>query len=178
MMQTKNSIVWLLAMVLVTFGADSAPAQKPVDRISAQKAALSRLPVQADSRSGLSAFALDALGASLGSAAGLGLVSALRSDECDAEDLTCNMGSAAAGVAVGTAGAALGDYLTGRLFDTRPSGLCATIGAIAGAAAGLGVWHLVTEDLDIMSKSGGAVLTYSVTQGVVTALGSRLIGKR
>ena len=160
----------LLAVLLTTLSAQALAAQ-PVRR--------SAIPIaQAGNPSALSSFALEALGASVGSAAGLFLMSSMLGDECDVEDLTCNLGSAAAGIAVGTAGAALGDYLTGRLFDTQPSGVGATIGAILGAAAGLGVWHLVTEDLDLMSKSTGAVATYVVTQGVVTALGSRLIGKR
>src|SRR5262245_41826684 len=127
------------------------------------------------SRSGFSAFAVEALGATAGSALGFGAIYLSRRDECEVEDLSCNLENAAAGVAVGTIGSAVGAYVSGRVFDTQPSGVGAALGAVAGAAAGLGMWHLFTEELNLVNKSGAATATYVVTQGIVTALGSRLV---
>ena len=62
--------------------------------------------------------------------------------------------------------------------DTDPSLLGASLGAIAGAGVGVGLWHLFTEELDIGNSPLIAVLTYSTAQGLASALGSRLLHRR
>ena len=171
--RTRVLITTAAAFTLLTGEASSQaatrsfePARRPPET----------LVVQGDARTtGVSAFGAEALGASVGSALGFGLIYLSQKDECDVEDLSCNLSNAALGIAVGTAGAAVGDYLAGKLFDTRPSVTGAVIGALAGAAAGIGTWHLFTEDLDLVNKSQAATGVYVITQGVVTALGSRIV---
>lgn len=125
-------------------------------------------------RGGPAAFAVESAGGIAGSLAGFGVGYAV-AERCDGEDLVCNLEHAAAAVATGTVFSALGAYGAGRLGDTRPSGLGASLGALVGAAAGIGAWHLATEELDVVRSDVGAVLTYGVTQGIITALGSRLV---
>lgn len=124
----------------------------------------------APSTSARAAFAVEATGGTLGSLAGIGFVAA--TNICDTEEIGCVIGAVSLSTAVG---AALGTYTAGRAFGTRPSTAGAVVGAAAGALAGAGVLHLATEELGIVGKNGaGAWLSYSVTQGAVTALGSRL----
>lgn len=124
--------------------------------------------------SGSRAFLIEAVGGIGGSLLGFSLVYAL-SDDCPVEDLGCHIETAFGGIALGTGLSALGTYLAGRAGDTRPSGLGATLGSVVGAAAGLGAWHLFTEELDVVNARLPATLVYSATQGVFSALGSRLV---
>jgi hypothetical protein len=124
-------------------------------------------------RSGGSAFLIEAAGGIAGSLAGFALVYST-ADDCDSEDLACNLGNAAGAIATSTAAAAAGVYLAGRFAKTDPSGAGAAIGAVVGAAAGLGMSHLVTEELNLVDSDAGAIITFSITQGLVSALGSRI----
>jgi CDP-diglyceride synthetase len=142
------------------------PARRPAEAVFVQSGA---------GTTGISAFGAEALGASVGSALGFGLIYLAREDDCGVEDLSCNLESAAIAIAVGTAGAAAGDYLAGKLFGTKPSVTGAIVGAVAGVAAGIGTWHLFTEELDLVNNPEAATATYVITQGIVTALGSRLV---
>ena len=121
------------------------------------------------------AFAYEALGGAAGSIAGFALGYALLADNCDTEELTCLLESAALTLVVSAVGATAGSHLTGRALDTDPSLVGGVIGSVAGVVAGIGAWHLVTEDLDIVNDRVPAVITYAVVHGAVTALGSRLI---
>ena len=174
-MRGMRVLCLIVASSAVVFGKANAqkrhysfaqPAQRPPVVAKLQTGAAT---------TGASAFGAEALGASVGSALGFGLVYLAKKDECDVEDLGCNIENVIGAMALGTAGAAVGDYLAGKLFDTEPSIGGAIVGAIAGAAAGLGTWHLFTEELDIVNKGEAATATYVITQGVVTALGSRLV---
>jgi hypothetical protein len=121
-------------------------------------------------------FAIEALGGTVGSLAGFGagvLVAGL--DECDNESLLCILEDVAITVGGSTVGSGLGAWGAGRLGSTRPSGLGAALGSLAGAAAGLGLVHLLSEELDLNPGDGVLLLSYAVTQGVLAALGSRLI---
>lgn len=120
------------------------------------------------------AFLIEAAGGSIGSLLGFGVIY-LVADDCDVEDTACLLESAFTAVAVGTVGSAVGSVLLGRAADTDPSLAGASLGALAGAAAGIGMWHLLTEELNVVQKSEVGVLVYAVTQGVVTALGSRVV---
>lgn len=136
-------------------------------------------PVKVDAQrttpSGVSAFAIEAAGATVGSLAGvtLGLVIA-GIDRCDNEDLACQLSGLSVGGVGGVVGATLGAVLIGRQLDTRPSTAGAIVGSLAGVAAGIGVVHLLTEEANVRLERVGSVLVFSVTQGLVTALGSRI----
>jgi hypothetical protein len=123
-------------------------------------------------RAGARAFLVETAGGVGGSLLGFGLLF-LQGDDCG-EDLGCTLRHAFEAVALGTVASAGGAYLAGRLADTQPSGVGAVLGAVVGVAAGVGLWHLFTEDLDVVNNERAAVLSYTVTQGVFTALGSRI----
>src|SRR5688500_7998840 len=126
------------------------------------------------SRTPAQAFAIEAAGGVAGSLVGFGLVYLVDDDDCSVEDLACNLENAFLGIALATVGAAAGTYLAGRAADTLPSLPGAALGAVAGAAAGIGTWHFFTEELDVVNNTEAAVVVYALTQGIVTALGSRL----
>lgn len=126
-------------------------------------------------QTGASALATEAAGATIGSLIGFGAVYLTR-EGCDADDLGCVLERVSVGLVLSTVGAAAGAHLAGNWRDTQPSGWGATLGAIVGAAGGLGAWHLFTEELDISNDPAVAILGYSLTQGIFTAIGSR-IGK-
>jgi hypothetical protein len=141
--------VWILiaaGMSVLTGNASAQGASRNFAQTGERPAAA--LSVQTTSSlTGVSAFGLEALGASVGSALGFGLIYLSRKDECDVEDLSCNLENSFAAIVVGTAGAAAGDYIVGKLFHTQPSGVGVIVGAVAGAAAGLGTWHLFKKNL-------------------------------
>ena len=124
--------------------------------------------------SGTSAFLVEAGGAVVGSALGFGVLY-LTAGDCAVDDLGCTLEKVFVGIALGTAGAAAGAIIAGRSYDTDPSALGAGLGAIAGAAGGIGLWHLFTEELDVGNHSGSAAIIFVGTQAVATALGSRLV---
>lgn len=136
-----------------------------------------RLPAPAQGpRSGFSALAIETLGGAVGSAAGFGLgVLAADTDACNNEDLQCILEDVAIALGASAVGAALGSWTAGKAGSTRPSLLGAALGSVAGAVAGLGTVHLLTEEFDLAVNDGIQLLSYVITQGVVTALGSRLI---
>ena len=123
-------------------------------------------------RSGAEAFGIEWLGATLGSAAGFGLAAALTGD-CG-EDLACIINGFSLSLLTSSAGAAGGGYVAGNLVRTQPSAVGSIIGALVGAAAGVGTVHLVSEDLDLTHSDFLVGVTYTINQGLFTALGSRV----
>ena len=130
---------------------------------------------QRETRSGVNAFAIEAAAGTVGSLAGVALGLAVASvDSCDSEDLSCILSGISVGGLGGVIGATLGTVVAGRRLDTRPSAAGAFIGSLIGVAAGIGVVHLITEEASTRLGRVGSVLVFSTTQGVVTALGSRI----
>jgi phosphate/sulfate permease len=166
-----------VALVAVAGALLAGPATvraQPVLRRSEAPFSAVQLAVHSGTRTPAQAFAIEAAGGVAGSLIGFGVV-LLGDDDCDVEDLGCHLERAFLGIALGTLGSAAGTYLAGRAFDTRPSGAGATLGAVVGAAAGIGAWHLFTEELDLVNRTEAAVVVYALTQGVMAALGSRLL---
>ena len=125
--------------------------------------------------SGARAFAIEAAGGTVGSIVGVTLgIAIARVDDCDNEDLACILAGLSVGGVGGVVGATLGTVLVGRQFNTRPSTAGAIVGSIAGAAAGIGVVHLLTEEANMRLERVGSLLVFSVTHGLVTAIGSRI----
>jgi hypothetical protein len=121
------------------------------------------------------AFAVEAAGGIVGSAAGAvaGLVIS-RVDDCDTDDLECTikgLGVAGIGSAIG---AAAGTYIVGRTAGSRPSLFGAVLGSAAGVVAGVAVVHGLTEEANLHLDKPMTIAAYSITHGIVTALGSRL----
>jgi uncharacterized membrane protein YfcA len=143
----------LLLLPFVTLGAQRAP------------------------RSGGSAFAVEAVGGVVGSLVGVGagLLIANAVNACESEDLVCDIRRVTTTGVASIAGATLGTVVAGRTADTQPSTLGAFLGALAGTAAGVGMVHLLTEETKIARNNATLVVAYSVTQGIVAAVGSRIV---
>jgi hypothetical protein len=136
------------------------------------------LVAQREPRSGASAFTIEALGGTAGSALGVGagLLVSHAAGECESEeDLECDLRQAATTGLVSVVGATAGTYLVGRAANTESSFAGSLLGALAGAAAGVGVIHLLTNEANLSSNNTTLVVAYSVTQGIVAALGSRIV---
>ena len=130
---------------------------------------------QRATRSGVRAFVIETAGGTVGSLAGVTLgLAVARIDNCDSEDLACILSGLSLGGLGGVVGATLGTVVVGRRFDTRPSTAGAIAGSLVGVAAGLGVVHLITEEASTRLGRVGGVLVFSTTQGLLTALGSRI----
>ena len=139
---------------------------------AAQPRPASNLPAPAEHR-----FAVEAAGGVVGSLAGVGLaVAAGAARRCGVDDLGCVIRDVALIGAVSTAGSAAGAYGVWRWRRTEPSGLGATLGAVVGVAAGVGAMQLV-EEAGIRPNNVVRTVIYSTAQGLVTALGSRLLSR-
>jgi hypothetical protein len=125
---------------------------------------------------GASAFAAEALGGAAGSAVGVVLgLSIARPDDCPVEDdVVCPLQRLSVAGLMGVAGATIGTVVAGRAANTNPSLVGAFLGAVAGAAAGIGLDHLITEEMGQSLGDVGAIALFSVTQGVLAAAGSRI----
>jgi hypothetical protein len=119
-------------------------------------------------------LAIETLGAATGSALGFGAAVALSDARACGEDLACLLGDVALAVSVATAASAAGALIAGRAFDTEPSVLGAIVGAVVGAGAAIGVEHLLSEEAGMNLGDGTRVGVFALTQGLVTALGSRM----
>ena len=166
--------VALVALAGALVAGPATGSAQPVVRRSEVTFSAVQLSVHSGSRTPAQAFAIEAAGGVAGSLIGFGVV-LLGEDECDVEDLGCHLERAFLGIALGTLASAAGTYLAGRAFDTQPSGAGATLGAVVGAATGIGAWHLFTEELDLVNRTEAAVVVYALAQGVMAALGSRLL---
>jgi hypothetical protein len=123
----------------------------------------------------LGAQELEAAGAVGGSLVGVGLgILIAQPDDCG-EDLSCTLNDVALVGLSSAVGAAGGDYLVGRLADTDPDLLGAALGAVLGAAAGAGLLKLLEEAGTGANEGAVAVISFSVTQGLLTAAGSRIL---
>lgn len=130
---------------------------------------------QRDANTGLRAFAIEAAGGVVGSAVGIGVVLVVLPECRDNEDtVRCALLPAAAALAAATAMSATGAVLAGRAFDTHPSVPGAILGAIGGAFAGIGVDHLLREELNVHHNRVATVMTLAIMQGLLTAATSRL----
>lgn len=125
-------------------------------------------------RSDAGRWGIEAIGATLGSAAGAAIgVAVVDRVDCG-EDLYCVLGQLGLTLTLASAGAAGGDLLVGNAARTEPSVLGAAIGALVGAGAGLATTKLYDELVEHVPGRVPIVLTFTLTQGSLTALGSRI----
>jgi hypothetical protein len=129
---------------------------------------------------GTRALAVEALGGTAGSLAGVAAGLALHraiAGTCHGDDLACVFEKIGTVGLVSVVGATVGTVAVGRAAGTRPSVLGATLGAVVGMAAGVGVMQLF-EDLAQVRDRSARIGMYVVTQGVVTAIGSAVARRR
>jgi hypothetical protein len=123
----------------------------------------------------LVAFPVEAAGGILGSVIGAGVGVLILHKSCDSEDVVCDLTRAGAAIGLATVGSAAGAIVAGRAANTNPSTPGAILGSLVGAVAGIGIVHLMTEELSIaLGNTAASIAAFSITQGIVTALGSRL----
>lgn len=126
--------------------------------------------------SGARAFASEAVGGTIGSALGIaiGLAVARPSDCRSDDDVACALQKLGITGIIGVTGATIGTVVAGRWVGAKPSVVGAFLGAAAGAVAGIGLEHLVTEEMDRSLGDAGTIVLFSVTQGILAAAGSRI----
>lgn len=124
-----------------------------------------------------SSFAAEALGASVGSLAGLVTVGLITENVVGVgcgDNWGCAWGSwALAGVLGGTVGSVAGAQIGTRLSGGIPSFKGQVAGASVGIIAGAGLAYISASFLQ--AEKASVLLVYPVTQGLLTALGSRLL---
>lgn len=137
-------------------------------------AALAQDPVPEPRSSGES-YLIEAAGGAVGSLAGLGLGIAIGGvGECGVENLECMLRGAAVMLVGSAAGAGIGAWGAGRWGETDPSGWGAAVGGVVGVAAALGVNKILEESRPRGGEGVGAIAAFVVTQGLVTALFTRI----
>jgi hypothetical protein len=128
--------------------------------------------------SGARAFAVEALGGTVGSALGIAIgIAVTKPNECPSDDVVCTLRRLGVTGIIGVAGATIGTTVAGRWAGTDPSLIGAFVGAAAGAAAGIGLEHLITEEMGQSLGNAGTVVLFSVAQGILAAAGSRLVAR-
>lgn len=173
-MRSVHTVAQLAGIAVLLAGADTPTRAQPLRPAAVTMA---RIHEPAAPPTGGRSFAIEAAGGVAGSLLGFGLVRLVR-DPCNVEDLACILESVFSGIVLSTAASAAGTYLAGRVGETEPSLPGAVLGAVAGAGVGIGLWHLLTEELDVGNRPYIAILSYSAAQGVTSALGSRLLHGR
>lgn len=150
----------LLAAALLLAGTQALAAQE-----------VPTLPISTSQR-----FLIEWGGGSVGSAigGGIGLLIASESD-CPTDDLACTFEKAGIALAASALGSAAGTWFAGDMGETEPSGLGASIGALLGVPAGIGVVHLLSEDTGWVQSDPVLFASYALTQGIVSAIGSRIV---
>jgi hypothetical protein len=153
--------------------ASCRPGAAQFDPIAAAPGA--RVAAARQNPTAAAAFLIELAGGAVGSLAGFGLgVLITDPEDCSSDDLLCYLEDVGIALAISGGTAGLGAVLAGRVADTHPSVPGAFVGSVVGIAAGLGVVHLISEEFDLSRDRAALWLGYTVTQGVVTALGSRL----
>jgi hypothetical protein len=172
-MQAYGRAVCLALLLCGTVGIDAANGQLAASQLVADPSA-ARTPGAAGTAAaqpaGAAAFAIEAAGGTAGAALGYALT--LTGPGSCADDVSCALRNAGGALLLGTVGAAGGTYASGQLLGTRPSGWGALVGAVAGAAAVIGLDHIWTDVFP--DTSSARIVVFSVTQGLITAAGSRI----
>jgi hypothetical protein len=122
------------------------------------------------------AFVIEALGGSAGSLIGIGLVGV--ASRCGVEDLRCILLTVGAGGALGAIGATVGTSLAARYTESERSLGGAAAGAVVGTGVGLGVHYLLNRNSDRNLGDKIVVPIFVLSQGILSAVGSRILAGR
>ena len=172
-MSTRSYLVCLLLLAVT---ARNAQAQRVTRAAVSTRGLPTSIPLMAPAAAeARGSFALEALGGSVGSLVGIGIVAL--SSRCGVDDLACVITSIGAGGALGIVGATVGTVMTARLTDSPRSVLGAALGAIAGTGVGLGVHYVLNRNSDRNLGDKVVVPIFVISQGVLGAAGSRLMAQ-
>jgi hypothetical protein len=119
-------------------------------------------------------FGLQALGGSLGSLAGVAVGLAVTDDCTGEDDVVCALETLSITGALGVMGATAGVAIAGRSANQRPSIVGGLLGAAAGTAIGVGLHHLITEEMNKELNDAGTFALFTISQGTFAAAGARL----
>ena len=148
----------LLALGIATTAAAQSPTPEPRYRDPA-------------------AFAIEAAAGSVGSLVGIGIVGLAH--KCGVEDLACLLLKAGASGATGALGASLATYAAAGYTGSPRSFGGALLGAVVGTGVGMGVHWLLNKGTERNLDDPWVVVpVFTLGQGIVSAVGSRLLGKR
>lgn len=136
-------------------------------------AAVGAGPAASQERSTFESFGIETAGASAGWLVGFGMGRLLVGDDCG-EDMGCMFSDLALVLATASGGSALGAWGLGRSLDGDPSLAGAAIGSVGGAAAGLAILKMLEEIDPSLDDGLQAVIAFTLVQGMVTAVGSRI----
>jgi hypothetical protein len=118
-----------------------------------------------------SSLLLEALGGSVGSAAGMGAV--LLASDCGVDDLACGIISVITAGAAGALGATLGATLVAHRTGGEHSAAGAAVGAILGTGVGLGVHYVLNRNSDRNLGDAIVLPIFAISQGLFAAIGGR-----
>lgn len=162
----------LLLCTALSVAVGGAEAQSTSDSSNRAELATSR---GRQSKRDPGAYFLEALGGTAGSFIGMGLVGFV--SNCGVDDLVCLLKTVGAGGVAGVVGATVGVSLVARATGSRRS----IPGAVLGAVVGTGLGVLIHIGLDRGTERNLddviVIPIFTVSQGTIAALGSRLLGK-
>ena len=121
------------------------------------------------------AYLLEALGGTAGSFVGMGLVGLV--SNCGVDDLVCLLKTVGAGGVAGVVGATVGVSLVARATGSRRSIAGAALGAVVGTGLGVLIHIGLDRGTDRNLDDVIVIPIFTVSQGTIAALGSRLLGK-
>jgi hypothetical protein len=160
-------------MIAVTSAGVSADAQSTTVRPSLRGEFANRAGLQSGRDPG--AYFLEALGGTAGSLLGMGLIGL--ASHCGVDDLACLIETVGAAGAAGVLGSTIGVSLVARATGSRRSIPGAVIGAVVGTGFGLGVHYVLNKGSDRNLDDVVVIPIFTLSQGTIAALGSRLLGK-
>lgn len=172
--QLSCAITAAVAVGHVAFAQTPAGVTRRLLDVHQEARLASRAATSAVQSNGGGALFVEALGGSLGSLAGIGIVALAAG--CGHEDLGCVILTVGAGGAVGALGATLGTELAARYTGSKHSVLGAALGAVVGTAVGLGVHALLNQNSDRNLGDPVVVPIFVIAQGTFAAIGSRMLG--
>jgi hypothetical protein len=159
-----------------TAAAQSAVQRPTPPRSASASHAITGITATAPAPNTSGAFVIEAVGGSLGSLAGMGLLVAL-TKACDTDDLACVITKVGAGGAIGVAGATVGTTFAARHTGSDRSVLGAALGGVVGTGAGLGIHWLLNRGTANNLGDWIVVPIFTLSQGTFAAAGSRLLGR-
>ena len=165
---------WILVAAVTTALARESAAQSFGFTRSTSRPSMSATTAHPPVPNSGGSFVVEALGGSLGSLAGIGVI-ALTS--CGGDDLGCSIIRVGAGGVTGAIGATIGTALAARYTRSRRSVVGSALGAVVGTGVGLGVHYAFNRNSDRNLGDAVVVPIFVLSQGTFAAIGSRLLGK-
>lgn len=162
----------LLCTAALTVAVGCAQAQGTSDRSHRAEMATS---AGLQSKRDPGAYFLEALGGSAGSFIGMGLVGLV--SNCGVDDLVCLLKTVGAGGVAGVVGATIGVSLVARATGSKRSIPGAVLGAVVGTGLGVLIHIALDRGTDRNLDDVIVIPIFTVSQGTIAALGSRLLGK-